>query len=122
MPRGSYTTEAALGAKVTPNSEPTSFLVPTATAATGGFTPQAVTHTLSAVMFSVALQPRWTAVLRAVTASVPSSAFELRMFCYSRLLRSRGKPIAMMTPIKTNANINSIKLKPLRPMCPPFGG
>src|SRR5689334_6617136 len=38
------------------------------------------------------------------------------MFCFSRLFRSRGKPIAMITPASTNTNIISIRLKPLRPM------
>ena len=72
-------------------------------------------------MFSVALQPRWTAVPRAVAAKVASSAFELRMFCFSRLSFSRGKPIAMITPASTNTNIISMRLNPLRPICPPLG-
>src|SRR3989442_119580 len=42
------------------------------------------------------------------------------MFCCSRPLRSRGKPIAIITPASTNTNIISMRLNPLRPMCPPF--
>jgi len=58
MPRGSYTTVAAVEFKVTLNSSPTSFLVPTWTDAAGGLTPHAVTQMLSTVMFNVAEQPR----------------------------------------------------------------
>src|SRR5882762_1147007 len=92
------------------------------TEAAGGFTPQAVTQILSVVMLSVAAQPRWTAVPRAVATNVESSAFALRMFCFSRPFCRRGKPIAKITPATTNTNISSMRLNPLRPMGPPLGG